>query len=128
MTDWYGPEMATFGDRLAAAREAAGMSQQQLARRMGVKLKTLQSWENDASEPRANKLSMAAGVLNVSIMWLLNGEGDGLPAPEEIPPMSSDIAGLMMELRDIRTHLRAQTDRLARLEKALGQRLQEPAE
>ncbi|MGB0439324.1 MAG: helix-turn-helix domain-containing protein [Paracoccaceae bacterium] len=128
MMDWYGPDMATFGDRVAAAREAAGMTQQQLARRLGIKLKTLQGWENDASEPRANKLSMAAGMLNVSIMWLLNGEGNGLPAPEEAPETPSDLAGLMMELRDIRTHMRTQTDRLARLEKALARRLREPAE
>ena len=26
-SDWYGPDMATFGDRLAAAREHAAMSQ-----------------------------------------------------------------------------------------------------
>ena len=34
--DW-GDEAATFGDRLALAREHAGMDQVQLARRLGVK-------------------------------------------------------------------------------------------
>ena len=38
MNDWYGPDAATFGDRVAAARESAGMTQGQLARRMGVKV------------------------------------------------------------------------------------------
>jgi transcriptional regulator with XRE-family HTH domain len=128
MTDWYGPDMATFGDRLAAARDAGGMTQQQFSRRLGVKLKTLQSWENDASEPRANKLSMAAGLLNVSIMWLLNGEGDGLAPPDDASSMSADLTGLLIELRDVRTTLRAQTERLARLEKALVRRLREAPE
>ena len=64
-TDWYGPDAATFGDRIAAAREAAGMGQEKLARRLGVKLKTLHGWENDLAEPRANKLQMLAGLLNV---------------------------------------------------------------
>ena len=53
------------------------MSQSKLAKRLGVKLKTLKGWENDVSEPRANKLSMMAGMLNVSLLWLLSGEGDG---------------------------------------------------
>ena len=43
--DWFGPETATFGDRVAGAREARGMSQSQLARRLGVKKETLVGWE-----------------------------------------------------------------------------------
>ena len=62
-TDWYGPDAATFGDRVAAARDAAGMTQAVLARRLGVRLATLRGWENDLSEPRANRLSMLAGLL-----------------------------------------------------------------
>jgi len=77
VTDWYGADTATFGDRVAAAREAAGMTQKQLAKRLGVKLPTVRGWEEDLSEPRANKLSMMAGLLNVSIVWLLTGEGEG---------------------------------------------------
>ena len=80
-SDWYGPETATFGDRVAGAREAAGMTQSQLARLLGVKKSTLIGWEDDISEPRANKLQMMAGLLNVSIMWLLTGEGDGTANP-----------------------------------------------
>ena len=81
--DWYGPDAATFGDRVAGARDAMGMSQTQLARRLGVKKTTVVGWEQDVSEPRANKLSMMAGLLNVSIKWLLTGEGEGVDTPEE---------------------------------------------
>ena len=56
--NWYGPETATFGDRLAAARDSTGMSQAQLAKRLGIKPGTLRAWENNLSEPRANRLSM----------------------------------------------------------------------
>ena len=63
--DWYGPDKATFGDRLVAAREKSNLSQQDLAKRLGVKNSTIKSWENDNSEPRANRLSMLAGLLNV---------------------------------------------------------------
>ena len=97
--DWYGPDAATFGDRLAAAREAAGMTQKQLAKRLGVKLGTLNAWENDMSEPRANRLSMMAGILNVSIMWLLTGEGDGLAAPEDEVTIPPEINDLLVEIQ-----------------------------
>ena len=123
-TDWYGPETATFGDRVAASREAAGMTQAQLARRLGVKKNTLTGWEQDLSEPRANKLSMMAGLLNVSIMWLLTGEGDGLTAPAE-DTHTADFTGILAELHEIRSSMRANTERAARLEKKLRQLLEQ---
>ncbi|ATG36142.1 MULTISPECIES: helix-turn-helix domain-containing protein [Phaeobacter] len=116
--NWYGPEAATFGDRVAAARDAAGMTQAQLARRLGIKKATLAGWEQDLSEPRANKLSMMAGLLNVSMRWLLTGEGEGMEAPagEQVP---QDLAAVMTELRQLREELRGNADRAARLEKRL---------
>ncbi len=118
-TDWYGPDAATFGDRLAGAREAAGMTQAQLARRLGVKKATIAAWENDLSEPRANRLSMMAGMINVSIMWLLTGEGEGMEAPVEEGEASLELAGAVAELRAIRGEMRASAERAARLEKKL---------
>ncbi len=123
-TDWYGPDTATFGDRVAASREGAGMTQAQLSRRLGVKKNTLMGWEQDLSEPRANKLSMMAGLLNVSIMWLLTGEGDGLTAPAE-DTHTADFTGILAELHEIRSSMRANTERAARLEKKLRQMLEQ---
>ncbi|SDN46829.1 Transcriptional regulator, contains XRE-family HTH domain [Lutimaribacter pacificus] len=117
--DWYGPDAATFGDRLAAAREAAGMTQKQMARRLGVKLGTLTAWENDMSEPRANRLQMMAGILNVSIMWLLTGEGDGLAAPEDETTIPPEVNDLLVEIRDLKAQITASAERLGRLEKQL---------
>lgn len=117
--DWFGPDAATFGDRVAAAREAAGMTQAQLARRLGVKKSTVNGWEQDLSEPRANKLSMMAGLLNVSLMWLLNGEGEGAEAPTDDHEIAGDLASLLVELRDLREEMRAGAERAARIEKKL---------
>ena len=128
-TDWYGPESATFGDRLAAARDAAGMDAETLARRLGVRLKTLQDWENGISEPRANRLQMLSGLLDVPMAWLITGEGEGLPSPEAhegTPP--ADIAETLLELRALRGDIRMAGDRLARLEKRLRQLLRERAD
>ena len=117
--DWYGPDTATFGDRIAAARDAAGMSQEQFARRLGVKLKSLQNWEADLSEPRANKLSMISGLLNVSIGWLLTGEGEGVDAPLDDTPPSPDVQAVLQEMRDLQVEMKGMAGRLSRLEKRL---------
>lgn len=123
--DFYGPEAATFGDRLAAAREAAGMTQAVLAKRLGVKVKSLQSWENDMSEPRANRLSMLAGLLNVSMVWLITGEGEGLTDPHDETPLSPDVHAVLSEIRSLQVQFKERADRLARLEKRLRVLLKE---
>ena len=125
--DWFGPDTATFGDRVAGAREAAGMTQSQLARRLGIKKITLSGWEQDLSEPRANKLSMLAGLLNVSIVWLLTGEGEGMTAPADDAATAPDFSGVLAELREIRTAMRSNAERAGRLEKKLRLLLQEGA-
>lgn len=121
--DWYGPDMATFGDRLVAARENAGMEQKQLARRLGIKLKTLQGWEYDLSEPRANKLRMLSGLLNVSIRWLLTGEGDGVSEPGDPNELDPDVADILSDIRELKLQMTASIDRLGRLEKQLRLKL-----
>ncbi|MEW2913786.1 helix-turn-helix transcriptional regulator [Leisingera sp. JC11] len=123
-TDWYGPDAATFGDRVAAAREAAGMTQGQLARRIGVKKSTLSAWERDLSEPRANKLTMLAGLLNVSMSWLLTGEGEGMTEPAPLELEAGDFTSVLNELRSLRSEMRQNAERAARLEKKLRALLQ----
>ncbi|MFK7761639.1 MAG: multiprotein-bridging factor 1 family protein [Roseobacter sp.] len=125
VTDWYGPDTATFGDRVAAAREMAGMTQAELARRLGVRVATLRSWEEDLSEPRANRLSMMAGLLNVSMMWLINGQGEGLDAPLEEASLPASATDILNELRDLRADMIARVEQLGRLEKKLRMALQE---
>ncbi len=121
--DWFGPQTATFGDRLAAARDQAGMTQAQLARRLGVRKATLTGWEDDLSEPRANKLHAVAGVLNVSIMWLLTGEGDGVSEPDDDAIIEPDMSHAVAELRAIQGELRRLAERAGRLEKKLRSRV-----
>lgn len=70
----------TIGGRITRARNAIDLSTAQLARRLGIRTGTLTQWESDRSEPRANRLMMMAGLLNVSPTWLLTGQGE---APSE---------------------------------------------
>ena len=121
--NWYGPDAATFGDRISAAREASGLNQTQLAKSLGVKLATLKGWEQDLSEPRANKLSMLAGLLNVSVMWLLNGEGEGVDDPDTKLVVEKGLNAMLLEMRELRTVLKGSSDRLGMLEKRFRERL-----
>jgi transcriptional regulator with XRE-family HTH domain len=116
--NWYAPEIATFGDRMTAAREAAGMTQESLAKRLGVKKGALRNWENDIAEPRANRLSMLAGLLNVSMMWLINGEGEGVEGPDA-ETLPSDLTEIILEIREMKSELHFKAEQLARLEKRL---------
>lgn len=119
--DWYSVQTATFGDRVAAAREAAGMSEPELARRLGVRVATVRSWEGDHSEPRANRLSMMAGLLNVSMMWLINGNGNGLVAPREATePQALETRKVLRELRELRRDLISRAEQVGRLEHRLN--------
>lgn len=119
MTDWFSEDQATFGDRMAAAREAAGMTPGVLAKRLGVREKTIRAWEDDMSEPRANRLQMLAGLLNVSIMWLLTGQGEGVSPPEEVP--TADMQAALTDVRLMRAEVLRIADRLGHMEKRLRQ-------
>lgn len=119
MTDWYGAKAATFGDRLAGAREAAGLSVADLAQKLGVRYETLQSWEEDLADPRANRLQMLAGLLNVSMMWLLTGEGAGLDGPPDQMAEPVAVTETIREIHEIRAVLEDLDARLGRLERRL---------
>ena len=125
---WFDPETSTFGDRIAGAREASGMTQSELARRLGVKLSTLRGWEDDRAEPRANRLQMMAGLLNVSLVWLLNGAGEGGPqATETDADGGADMLAMLNELRDLRGQMTRLSDRMGLLEKRLRTAVTEQA-
>ena len=84
-----------------------------------IKTGTLRNWEDDLSEPRANRLSMLGGILGVSLRWLLTGAGEGLAAPDEDETASPDVAGLLADLRLVRAQMVQASERMALIEKRL---------
>lgn len=99
------PKLKTLGQRMTHAREGTGLTSAQLARRMGVKTTTLSNWEADISEPRANRLVTLAGMLNVSLTWLVTGKGDG--------PLVHTVDTEMDYLRSSLVDLKAQAETIA---------------
>jgi transcriptional regulator with XRE-family HTH domain len=115
--DWFGEDVATFGDRLAGAREAAGLTQEELARRLGVREETLRAWEDDLSEPRANRVQMLAGMLGVSMTWLMVGKGEGPAGPlQDGTAGQREVEQVLREMRALRVEMSRNLDRLGRLE------------
>ena len=102
----------TMGSRIEQARNQVGLSTAQLARRIAVKRQTLENWENDRSEPRADRLMKLAGVLQVPLIWLLTGdtprESTSQPSATETSritgkleravAMQQDLAALLIEV------------------------------
>ena len=54
-----------LGQRLQQLRASAGLSQPELAQRVGVSVATLQDWEVDAGEPGSGALGKLAKALGV---------------------------------------------------------------
>ena len=69
-------------DRIAQARKAAGLSQEQLGEKLGVSRQAISKWESGAANPDVAYLAAMCRELGVSSDWLLLGEEpDGAPPP-----------------------------------------------
>lgn len=65
----------SFAARVCAARKQAGLSQQQLAKILGVSRRSVTNWEKDeeARPPSTGHLIALAIKTGVSIDWLVGG-------------------------------------------------------
>ena len=60
-----------IGDSIRTARLAAGLTQKELAARMGVNYQMLQKWEYGTFRPNAENLVKLAGALGMSVEELI---------------------------------------------------------
>lgn len=89
------------GARLRAARENAAFSPEDLAARLGVAMEDLDAWEAGAADVSARKLTVAAGLLGVSLTWLAAGVGRGVDDAENVE--DHELARLVEGLREIQS-------------------------
>ncbi len=66
----------SFGAQLRSAREAAGLSQQELAEKASIAIDSIQNWEQGRTRPRLPALAKLAQTLGVSLdVLVIDGEG-----------------------------------------------------
>ncbi|OZA12469.1 MAG: transcriptional regulator, partial [Rhodobacterales bacterium 17-64-5] len=97
--------------------------QAELATKLGVRDKTLAAWEEDLAEPRGNRLQMLAGMLNVSLRWLMTGIGDDPLEPGTAPAMVLPARMALADIARIRSDLTKLVAELDRVEGRLGELL-----
>lgn len=66
----------TIGNRIAKFRKAKGMTQEDLASKLGVSSQAVSKWETDASCPDISLLPQLSNVLGVTTDELLTGKND----------------------------------------------------
>lgn len=64
----------TFGQRFQRLRKEAGLTQEEVAEKVGITPQGVSKWENDLSSPDINILVKLAGILGVSVEELLGKE------------------------------------------------------
>ena len=62
---------------------------------------------------------MLAGQLNVSMMRLITGEGEGIDGPVDGGPADGDVQVLRADIRQLRTDMLSRAEEVGRLEKRL---------
>lgn len=66
----------TIGNRIAKYRKQKGMTQEELASKLGVSSQAVSKWENDASCPDISLLPQLCRILGISADELLSGKTD----------------------------------------------------
>jgi len=73
----------TLGARIAELRKEKGLTQEELAKQLGISSQAVSKWEKDISCPDIMILPSLAKILGVSIETLLTGEAETTYVPEE---------------------------------------------
>ena len=110
-------EPQQIGARIVEARVAAGLTIEDIATRIGVKRSTVAKWESGERSPRGHRVSKLAGMLGVSISWILMGRGvEPAHSTTEIEQIRGDLDAVRARLDDVVNELAVLDQRLASLD------------
>lgn len=80
--------MMNLSRRIFELRKAQGLSQEQLAEKLGVSRQSVSKWESGDSIPEIERLLQMSKVFDVTTDYLLKeGDADGVPIRTEMPEM-----------------------------------------
>lgn len=80
----------SLGDKLLDLRKKAGLSQEDVADRLGVSRQTVSKWETDQTVPELIKVKLLSQLYNVSYDYLISGSN-----------LSGDITSIEMIVDEI---------------------------
>ena len=72
-----------LADKIIELRKKAGLSQEELAEKMGVSRQSVSKWEGALSIPDLDKILLMSEIFGVSTDYLLKDELGDIPAPKE---------------------------------------------
>ncbi len=93
-------ERETFGKRIANLRRENGMTQLELAEKMGVTDKAVSKWERNLSLPDAGSLPRLAEIFQVSVDELMQGKAEENEKPKKCaaPIVSLALKGVALAM------------------------------
>lgn len=94
-------ERKSIGTLIAALRRANGLTQKQLADRLGVSDKAVSRWERDESLPDLTLLPMIADLFHITVDELLRGERRAQQSGAAEPQASPDPERLKKQTRRV---------------------------
>lgn len=74
-----------LNEKIFQCRKRCGLSQQELAERLGVSRQAVSKWELGTALPELDKLKLLADTFGVSADWLLDETQDEPPAEQPAP-------------------------------------------
>lgn len=99
--------MKTFSEKLLELRRKEGLSQEQLADRLGVTRQSVSKWESGAAVPELSKLVALSDLFSVSVDYLVKDRLEEPERPAEAPPPST--AKLEEQMEEISRYFRSWT-------------------
>ena len=96
--------MKTFSEKLLELRRREGLSQEQLADRLGVTRQSVSKWESGTAVPELSKLVALSDLFGVSVDYLVK---DRLEEPERpVPEASPSTARLEEQVEELSSYFR----------------------
>ncbi len=100
--------MVNYGKRIKELREGLGLSQDELASRIGTSQRQVSFYENGKNEPTAHVLDALASVLNTTSDYLLGRSDDVLRPLNDEGDLSSEEIKMIETIRSVNPERRRQ--------------------
>ena len=93
--------MKVFSEKLLELRRREGLSQEQLADRLGVTRQSVSKWESGAAIPELGKLIALSDMFSVSLDYLVKDRLEDPESPGEAPPSTARLEEQVEEISRI---------------------------